>query len=267
MERRLTRARRKVTDAHIPFRVPPDALLAERLAGVLRVVLLVYTEGHTATHGPEPVRGDLCEEAVRLARLLAELMPDEGEALGLLAFLLLTDARRPARLGPDGALISLRDQDRTRWDAERVADGLAVVDRAVRLGPGPYVIQAAIAALHAQAADFAATDWAQIAGLYAELERHDPSPVVTVNRAVAVAHSENAHAGLAILDGIGADRRLERYGPLAAARADLLRRTGDAEGADAAYVRAIELSANAAERSALERERQEAVTDMGERNR
>ena len=262
MERRLTRARRKVTDARIPFRVPPDELLAERLAGVLRVVLLVYTEGHTATRGPEPVRGDLCEEAIRLARLLVGLMPDEGEALGLLALLLLTDARRPARLGPDGALISLRDQDRTRWDAERVADGLAVVDRAVRLGPGPYVIQAAIAALHAEAADFAATDWAQIAGLYAELERRDPSPVVTVNGAVAVAHAENAHAGLAILDGIEGDRRLERYGPLAAARADLLRRAGDAEGADAAYARAIELSANAAERAALARERQEAVASM-----
>ena len=262
MERRLTRARRKVTDARIPFRVPPDELLAERLAGVLRVVSLIYTEGHTATQGPEPVRGDLCEEAIRLARLLAGLMPDEGETLGLLALLLLTDARRPARLGPHGELVSLREQDRTRWDAERVTDGLAVVDRAVRLGPGPYVIQAAIAALHAQAADFAATDWPQIAGLYAELERHDRSPVVTVNRAVAVSHAEDPRAGLAILDGIADDRRLERYGPLAAARADLLRRAGDLDGADAAYTRAIELSANPAERAALERERQDAVASM-----
>jgi RNA polymerase sigma-70 factor, ECF subfamily len=262
IERRLTRARRKITDARIPFRVPPDELLAERLAGVLRVLSLIYTEGHTATQGPEPVRGDLCEEAIRLARLLAGLMPDEGEALGLLALLLLTDARRPARLGPHGELVSLREQDRTRWDGERVADGLAVVDRAVRLGPGPYVIQAAIAALHAQAPDFAATDWAQIAGLYAELERHDPSPVVTVNRAVAVSHAGGAHAGLAILDGIAADRRLERYGPLAAARADLLRRAGDIEAADAAYACAIELSANPAERTALARERQDAVASM-----
>ena len=185
-------------------------------------------------------------------------MPDEREALGLLALLLLTDARRSARLAPDGALISLREQDRTRWDGEAIADGLAVVDRAVRLGPGPYVIQAAIAALHAQAPDFASTDWAQIAGLYAELERHDRSPVVTVNRAVAVSHAEDAAAGLAVLDGIADDRRLDRYGPLAAARADLLRRTGDIEGADAAYARAIELSENPAERAALERQRREA---------
>ncbi len=195
MERRLTRARRKVTDARIPFRVPPDELLAERLAGVLRIVSLIYTEGHTATRGPVAVRGDLCEEAIRLARLLAVLMPDEREALGLLALLLLTDARRSARLAPDGALISLSEQDRTRWDGEAIGDGLAVVDRAMRLGPGPYVIQAAIAALHAQAPDFASTDWPQIAGLYAELERHDRSPVVTVNRAIAVSHAEDAARG------------------------------------------------------------------------
>jgi RNA polymerase sigma-70 factor, ECF subfamily len=248
MEQRLVRARRKVSKARIPFRVPPDELLAERLASVLRVVYLVFTEGHGAT------RVDLSEEAIRLARLLARLMPDAAEALGLLALLLLTDARRPARLD-GGELVALEDQDRSRWDAGRIAEGLAVLDHALALGrPGPYVIQAAIAALHAQAADWEATDWPQIAALYAELERRDPSPVVTVNRAVAVALAEGPAAGLAILDAVAGDPRLERYQPLHAARADLLRRAGD-PGADAAYARAIELSSNAAERSALEARR------------
>ena len=180
MERRLTRARNKVSDARIPFRVPPDELLVERLAGVLRVVYLVFNEGHAAT------RGDLREEAIRLARLLVRLMPDEAEAHGLLALLLLTDARSPARL-VDGALVSLADQDRALWDRGAVAEGTAVLERALRLPrPGPYAIQAAIAALHSQAEAFESTDWAQIAGLYAELARHDPSPVVAFNRAVAV---------------------------------------------------------------------------------
>ena len=170
MERRLTRARRKVSDAAIPFRVPPDELLAERLAGVLRVIYLVYTEGHTATRGEVPVRGDLCEEAIRLARLLAQLMPDEAETLGLLALLLLTDARRPARVDAAGDLVALEHQDRSRWDARRIADGRATLDRALKLRhSGPYVIQAAIAALHAEAPDFESTDWPQIAALYAAL--------------------------------------------------------------------------------------------------
>jgi RNA polymerase sigma-70 factor, ECF subfamily len=262
MERRLTRARRKVADARIPFRVPPDELLGERLAGVLRVVSLIYTEGHMATRGEEPVRGELCVEAIRLAGLLARSMPDAGEALGLHALLLLTDARRPARLDARGELVSLREQDRARWDAGQIADGLAILDRAVRLGPGPYVIQGAIAALHATAPSWEATDVAQIAGLYAALERHDPSPVVTVNRAVAVGHAEGAAAGLELLARVEADQRLERYGPLQAARADLLRRAGDAEGADAAYARAIELTANGAERRALARERQGVVDSI-----
>ena len=255
IEQRLVRARRKITAARIPFLVPPDELLAERLAGVLRVVYLVFTEGHQATRGDAPLRTDLSEEAIRLARLLARLMPDSAEALGLLALLLLTDARRPARLDGAGELVALEDQDRSRWDADRIADGLAVLDRALRLGrPGPYQIQAAIAALHARAPTWEATDWPQIAALYGELERHDASPVVTVNRAVAVALAQSPQAGLAILDGV-ADARLERYLPLHAARAELLYRAGDAAAADAAYARAIELSGNAAERSALERRR------------
>jgi RNA polymerase sigma-70 factor (ECF subfamily) len=227
MERRLVRARRKITDARIPFRVPPDEVLGERLAGVLRVVYLVFNEGHLATRGDVPVRGDLCEEAIRLARLLARLMPDAAEAQGLLALLLLTDARRTARVDGDGALVSLDEQDRGRWDGGRIAEGVAVLERALRLGgPGPYLIQAAIAALHAQAPSFEATDWPQIAGLYTELARHDPSPVVTINRAVAVGLADGPRAGLEMLDGLRSDARLERYQPLHAARADLLRRAG-----------------------------------------
>ena len=255
MEQRLVRARRKIADARIPFRVPPDELLGERLAGVLRVVYVLYTDRHLAARG--------CDEAIRLARLLARLMPDADETHGLLALLLLTDARRPARLDEHGALIALERQDRTRWDAERIREGLAVLDRALRLGrPGPYVVQAAIAALHAQARTWEDTDWAQIAGLYAELERYDQSPVVTVNRAVAVALADGPAEGLAILERVAGDPRLERYLPLHAARADLLRRAGDAAGADAAYARAIALAGNAPERSALERERQAAQLEV-----
>jgi RNA polymerase sigma-70 factor (ECF subfamily) len=251
MERRLVRARRKVSDAAIPFRVPPDELLGPRLAGVLRVVYLIYTEGHVATRGT--LRGDLCDEGIRLARLLARLMPDESETLGLLALLLLTDARRDARLGPDGAFIGLDEQDRGRWDADRIAEGVAVLDRALRLAhAGPYAIQAAIAAVHAQAPTWEATDWAQIAALYAELERVDPSPVVTVNRAVAVGFADGAEAGLAILDDVTG---LDRYQPLHAARAELERRAGHAAAADAAYARALALSQNDAERAALARRR------------
>jgi RNA polymerase sigma-70 factor, ECF subfamily len=251
MERRLTRARRKVTDAAIPFRVPPDERLPERLAGVLRVIYLVYTEGHGG------VRGDVCEEAIRLARLLARLMPDEPEALGLLALLLVTDGRRGARLDEDGVLVSLEAQDRSLWDVARIAEGAATLDRALRLGrAGPYVVQAAIAALHSQAPTWKATDWPQIAGLYAELERLDRSPVVTINRAVAVAFAEDARAGLAILDGLEDDPRLDRYMPLHAARAELLRRAGDAAGADAAYARAIELADSEPQRAGLQRRRE-----------
>jgi RNA polymerase sigma-70 factor (ECF subfamily) len=254
MEQRLVRARRKITAARIPFRVPPDELLGERLAGVLRVVYLVFTEGHSATRGDAAVRVDLCEEAIRLARLLARLMPDAAEALGLLALLLLTDARRAARLA-GGELVALEDQDRSCWDARRIAEGVAVLERALALArPGPYVIQAAIAALHAQAPAWEDTDWPQIAGLYAELERIDPSPVVSVNRAVAVGLADGPAAGLAILGAVADDARLERYLPLHAARAELLRRAGD-PAADAAYASAIALSENAAERSALERRR------------
>jgi len=247
MERRLGRARHKVSNARIPVSVPSDDLLPERLAGVLRVVYLIYTEGHTATRGAAAVRGDLCEEAIRLARLLVRLMPDESEARGLLALLLLTDARRAARLDAAGALIALPEQDRTRWDAGRIEEGRGLI----RGRPGPYLIQAAIAALHSEAPTWEATDWRQIAALYAQLERYDASPVVTVNRAVAVGFAAGPVAGLAILDAVAGDERLARYQPLHAARAELLARAGEHAAADAAYELAIALTENEATRAAL----------------
>jgi RNA polymerase sigma-70 factor (ECF subfamily) len=254
MQQRLVRAKRKIAAAGIPYRVPPDEQLPERLAGVLRVVYLIFNEGHTATTGASLMRASLTDEAVRLARLLAQLMPDDAEALGLLALLLLTDARRAARVGPDGGFVGLEDQDRSRWDRSRIHEGVATLDRALRLRrPGSYQLQAAIAALHAGAASFDATDWRQIAALYSRLAELDPSPVVEVNRAVAVAMADGAEAGLAVLAPLNADARLDRYQPLHAARAELLRRAGDPKAARAAYERAIALTANDREREALER--------------
>jgi RNA polymerase sigma-70 factor (ECF subfamily) len=254
MQQRVVRAKRKIAVAGIPYRVPPDEQLPDRLGGVLRVVYLIFNEGHTATTGPDLVRAGLCDEALRLARLVAELMPDEPEALGLLALLLLVDARRAARTDDGGSFVALEHQDRTRWDAARIEEGLAVLDRAVRLRrPGSYQLQAAIAALHAEAPTFADTDWRQIAALYARLAELEPSPVVAINRAVAVAQADGPQDGLAILDALAADPRLDRYQPLHAARAELLRRTGDAAAARAAYERAIALTANEREREELER--------------
>ena len=260
MAARLLRARRKIASAGVPFRVPPDELLDERMRGVLAVVYLIFTEGHTASDGDALTRPDLCAEAIRLGRLLTELMPDDAEALGLLALMLLTDARRAARTGPDGAPVDLRDQDRRLWDATAIDDGFRVLERSLRLrDPGPYAVQAGIALCHDRARSFEATDWRWIASLYGELLRLQPTPVVAVNRAVAVSFAESPEAGLALLDELGGERALRDYVPLLAARADLLRRAGRRDAADAAYAQAIRRSANAAQRSDLEARRRRAA--------
>ena len=251
MYQRLLRAKRKVKAAGIPYRVPSDDQLPVRLGGVLHVLHLVYTEGHVATTGDELVRADLCEEAIRLARLAAELLP-AAEAHGLLALLLLTDARRPARTDASGTPMSLEDQDRSRWDGIAIAEGTAVLDHALSLGaPGPFQVQAAIAALHAEAPSWNATDWPQIAALYGELHRLAPSSVVTLNWAAALALADGPQVGLALLTTLEGDERLDRYQPLHATRAELLARAGELDKAAEAYRRAIDLTQNAAERRAL----------------
>jgi RNA polymerase sigma-70 factor (ECF subfamily) len=259
MAKRLVRAKHKIRNAGIPYRVPPAHLLPERTGAVLAVLYLLFNEGYAPTAGDDLTRAGLCAEAIRLARTLAGLMPDEPEALGLLALMLLHDARRTGRVDDAGDLVTLEEQDRTRWDAAGIEEGIALLDRALRRGrPGVYQVQAAIAACHATASDAAETDWAQISALYGRLARLVPSPVVELNRAVAVGMAHGPAAGLALLDELEASGGPAGYHLLPATRADLLRRLGRPAEAAAAYRRALELVTTEPERRYLARRLAEA---------
>jgi RNA polymerase sigma-70 factor, ECF subfamily len=258
LAQRLVRAKRKIQQARIPYEVPPEHALPERRASVQAVIYLIFNEGYLASSGDSLVRRELCAEAIRLARLLRELYPQDAETAGLLALMLLHDSRRHARVDDSGALITLEEQDRGAWDREEIREGLALVELALGLRePGPYQIQAAIAALHAQAATPAATDWPQIAALYAELAKLNPSPVILLNRAVAIGMSEGPERGLLLMDGLGVSGVLSEYYLLHAARADLLRRANRREAAAEAYRRALALATNETERRFLQRRLQE----------
>jgi RNA polymerase sigma-70 factor (ECF subfamily) len=250
MAQRLLRAKRKVRATNLPFRTPEDAELVDRLAPVLAVVLLVFNEGYVATAGEQLVRAELCAEALHLGRMLARLMPDEPEVRGLLALMLLIEARREARVGSDGSLLPLAEQDRTRWDGALLAEGRALVRSCLRQGrPGPYQLQAAINAVHSDARSADATDWAQVLALHDQLRALVPGPVTELNRAVAVAELDGPDAALALVEPLD----LQRYHLWHATRGELLRRRGDLGGASAAYERARELTDNEAERRFLAR--------------
>ena len=260
MAQRLVRAKHKIRNAGIPYRIPPAHALPERTASVLGVIYLLFNEGYAASGGGELVRGDLCVEAIDLARTLASLMPDEPEVVGLFALMLLQHSRRDARVDAVGDLVTLEQQDRARWDADAIAEGVRLLDAALRRSePGPYQVQAAIAACHATAVDVHDTDWTEIAGLYGELVRMVPSPVVELNRAVAVAMADGPEAGLRLLDALDASGALSSYYLLPATRADLLRRLGRHAEAAVAYRAAIGQATADTERRYLTRRLEEAT--------
>jgi RNA polymerase sigma-70 factor, ECF subfamily len=262
MGKRIVRAKRKIADARIPYRVPDAGELSGRLRGVLSVVYLIFNEGYAATAGDRLVRAQLCDEAVRLGRLLCALMPGDSEVWGLLALMLLHDARTLARTDACGQYVSLGEQDRSLWDRDKISEGMRALQRAVRLRrPGTYQLQAAITALHITASDAQATDWAQISDLYGALAKLNPSPVVKVNQAAAVGFAAGPGAGLALVEPLLSDPRVAGYAALHATHADLLRRSGDPAGAAGAYDQAIALSTNAVERAELLRRRQELEDD------
>jgi RNA polymerase sigma-70 factor (ECF subfamily) len=256
MAQRLVRAKRKIRVARIPYEIPGEADLPERLRSVMAALYLIFNEGYLATSEGPVVRAELCAEAIRLTRVLRGLMPDEGEAAGLLALMLLQDSRRAARLDERGDLVLLGDQDRARWDRERIAEGVELMGLALRLGPGPYTFQAAIAAEHACAARAEDTDWSRIAAIYEALLETSFSPVVALNRAVAVAEAGDEERALQLVEEI---EGLDRYHLWHSTRAELLRRLGRGADAAAAYDTAISLTQNEAERRLLERRRAEAL--------